>query len=173
MGEMPSVYPEEESTRISEAEGGSAELHQSSHCSPRPEAQPLTLLSHDTLLFSRIPPGLPAPRASRWGPGPLCSAQLPVDMAQGSLILSLLPSAPASSPGAPPMGLLDAHQAPRAGWGECGPVCSGSWTLGEVRPSWPLGQPVLRGSQEASQKVPAGGSTRCLKPGWRGHMSLF
>lgn len=32
------------------------------------------------------------------------------------------------------MGLLDAHQAPRAGWGECGPVGSGGWTLGEVRP---------------------------------------
>ena len=44
MGETPSVYPEEENSRISEAEGGRAELHQGSHCSPRPEAQPLTLL---------------------------------------------------------------------------------------------------------------------------------
>ena len=72
-----------------------------------------------------------------------------------------------------PMGLLDAHQAPRVGWGQCGPLGSGSWTLGEVHPSWLLGQPVLRGSQGASQKVPAGRSTRCLKHGWLGHASLF
>lgn len=135
MGETPSVYPEEENTRISEAEGGRAELHQGSHCSPRPEAQPLTLLPTTLCSSAGFLLASPRPRASRWGPGPLCSAQLPVDTAQGSLILSLLPSAPASSPGAPPMGLLDAHQAPRAGWGECSPVGSGSWTLGEVRPS--------------------------------------
>ena len=29
------------------------------------------------------------------------------------------------------MGLRDAYQAPRVGWGECGPVGSGSWTLGD------------------------------------------
>ena len=37
MGETPSIYTEEESTLISEAEGGRAELHQGSHRSHCPE----------------------------------------------------------------------------------------------------------------------------------------
>ena len=91
MGETPSIYTEEESTLISEAEGGRAELHQGSHRSHCPERKPLTLLSHNALLFSRTPPGLPVLQSSQWGSGPLHSAQLPMDTAQGSLILSLLP----------------------------------------------------------------------------------
>ena len=118
---------------------------------------------------------LASPRAPVTAMGTRSTPLGPASHGHGSGKPRPQPPPPSScfQPWGSPMGLLDAHQAPRAGWGECGPMGSGGWAPGEVRPRRPLGQPVLRGSREASQKVPARRSTRRLKRSRRGHTPLF